>query len=353
VVIDRKLRIVYHNATAKEMLGLPDDLSNLRVSNFLRGVDWRAILNQDLDEWSKLVARQEIEIVYPTRRIIQFYLVPHGDSAETASLILNDVTESRERAASEAENERSQLVSTLAAGVAHEIGNPLNSLYLSLQLLQRNIAKDAFEKDDALSTLSEAKKEVERLDSIINQFLRALRPAKPNLVDLDLKELLVEALNFMRHEIEAREIKASCVWPEAVPRILGDPQQLKQAFYNLMKNAIQAMNNGGSLTISCDYDDESVNLRFSDSGSGIKPEDLSRIFKPYYTTKSSGTGLGLMIVDRIVRDHGAKLSVESVLGKGSVFTIKFPRTGRRVRFLQEPKPAAALPHSNEEEPSRK
>lgn len=344
VVVDRKLRIIYHNAAAKDMLGLPDDLSKLRVSNFLHGVDWKAILNQDLDEWSKLVSRQEVEILYPVRRIVQFYLVPHGDSGEYASLILNDVTESRDRAAQEAESERSQLVSTLAASVAHEIGNPLNSLYLHLQFLQRSIAKPGFDRKDAAECVAEAKKEVERLDSIINQFLRALRPAKPDLHEIDIKELLVESLSFMRHEIEAREIRTSCSWPEHVPKIVADAGQLKQAFYNLIKNAIQAMQKGGALSITCDYDDESVRLAFSDTGCGIKPEDLPRMFKPYFSTKSSGTGLGLMIVDRIIRDHGAKLSIDSIPGKGSVFTVTFPRLGRRVRFLNEARPsAAALP----------
>ncbi len=346
IVVDRKLRIIYHNAAAKDMLGLPDDLSKLRVSNFLHGVDWRGILNQDIDVWSKLVSRQEIEILYPQRRIVQFYLVPHGDSGDYASLILNDVTESRDKAAIEAESERSQLVSTLAASVAHEIGNPLNSLYLHLQFLQRSLSKPSFDKKDAAECVADAKSEVERLDSIINQFLRALRPSKPELHETDLKELLCEALNFMRHEIESREIRASCSWPEHVPKIVADPNQLKQAFYNLIKNALQAMQKGGELSIVCDYDDESVNLAFSDTGCGIKPEDLPRLFKPYFSTKSAGNGLGLMIVDRIVREHGAKLSIDSVPGKGSTFTVKFPRLGRRVRFLTEAKPsAAALPEA--------
>jgi len=349
VVVDRKLRIIYHNATATEMLGLPEDISRLRISNFLHGVDWKAILDQDLDEWSKLVSRQEIEILYPARRIIQFYIVPHGDSGMFASLILNDVTESRDKAASEAETERSQLVSTLAASVAHEIGNPLNSLYLHLQLLQRMLGKETLDKADALESVTEAKKEVERLDSIINQFLRALRPSKPDLRETDLKELLVESLNFMRHEIESREIKTTCQFPERLPKINADAGQLKQAFYNLMKNAIQAMQCNGMLTIVCDFDDDSVNVSFSDTGAGIKPEDLPRIFKPYFSTKSTGTGLGLMIVERIIREHGARLSVDSIPGKGSVFTIKFPRTGRRVRFLQEARPmAAALPEPEKE-----
>ncbi len=357
IVIDRKLRIKYHNAAAKEMLGLPDELSKLRVSNFLRGVDWKAILNEDIDEWSRLVSRQEIEILYPVRRVLEFYLVPNGDAGENATLILNDVTVSRDKAASEAETERSLLVSTLAASVAHEIGNPLNSLYLHLQLLQRSIVRSPFDAKDAAESVAEAKKEIERLDSIINQFLKALRPSKPNLQPTDLKELVLESMNFMRHEIEDRAVEASCSWPESLPKINADAGQIKQAFYNLVRNAVQSMQHGGRLAISCSYDEESVRLSVADTGCGIKAEDITRIFKPYYSTKERGSGLGLMIVDRIVREHGARLSVDSVPGEGSNFTIVFPRSARRMRVLPVARAsAAALPQpedSNEKEGLRK
>jgi len=241
------------------------------------------------------------------------------------------------------------LVSTLAASVAHEIGNPLNSLYLHLQLLQRSIAKSPFDAKDAAESAAEAKKEVERLDSIINQFLKALRPAKPELQQTDLKDLVLESMNFLRHEIEDRAIKASCSWPETLPKISADANQIKQAFYNLVRNAMQSMQHGGRLAISCSYDEDSVSLSVTDTGSGIKPEDITKIFKPYYSTKKSGSGLGLMIVDRIVREHGARLSVESVPGKGSNFTIIFPRNARRMRVLPVARAsAAALPQPEED-----
>lgn len=304
LVVDRKLRIKYHNAAAKEMLGLPDELSRLRISNFLKGVDWRALLKEDVEAWSK-ASRQELEILYPERRVLQFYLVPHNDGSEYATLILNDVTESRERAANDADIERRQLVSMLAAGVAHEIGNPLNSLYLNLQLLLRTLSQESPDTSEAKELVSEAKNEVERLDAIINQFLRALRPAKPDLQPTDLKEMVIESLTFMRKEIEDREVKVECSWPDPLPKINGDAAQLKQAFYNLVKNALQAMPKGGSLSISCAYDDDAVNLRVADSGCGISPDDMPRIFTPYYSTKKSGSGLGLMIVERIAKEHGA------------------------------------------------
>ena len=136
LVVDQKLRIRYFNQGAKGLLGLPEDLSRIRVSQLLRGVNWRQILQEDEVEWSRL-ARQEVEILYPEHRFVQVYLVPLPEDAKLAAVILRDVTEHRKRTRSELETETVKAVSLLAAGVAHEIGNPLNSLYLNLQILEQ------------------------------------------------------------------------------------------------------------------------------------------------------------------------------------------------------------------------
>ena len=138
LVVDRRLKIRYFNRAAKELLALPDDITRLRVSQLLQGVDWRRILRDDEEEWTR-VARQEVEILYPVRRFIQFYLVPYPEDAGLAAVILRDVSESRRKTMDELEKETVQAVSLLAAGVAHEIGNPLNSLYLNLQILEKSL----------------------------------------------------------------------------------------------------------------------------------------------------------------------------------------------------------------------
>jgi signal transduction histidine kinase len=115
---------------------------------------------------------------------------------------------------------------------------------------------------------------------------------------------------------------------------MADRGQLKQVFFNLTKNAIEAMQPGGKLKIRSDADDDSVYLYFGDSGSGIRQEDLVKLFQPYHTTKAGGHGLGLMIVQRIMRAHGGQVGIESKQGVGTVVTLQFPRKDRRVRMLQ-------------------
>jgi nitrogen fixation/metabolism regulation signal transduction histidine kinase len=141
LVIDPQLRIRYFNRAASELLALPQDLTNLRVNQLLQDVDWRRILRSDRQAWDK-VTRQELEILYPEPRFVQFYLVPLEDDTELAAVILRDVTENRRRQLSEVESETVKAVSLLAAGVAHEIGNPLNSLYLNLQIIERELAEE-------------------------------------------------------------------------------------------------------------------------------------------------------------------------------------------------------------------
>ena len=334
VVIDRYLNVQYANKSATDMLGFPDNIHEQKISKFLRDVDWKRILQEDEDEWYR-ISRQEVKVLYPRRRILNFYIVPHEGSQDLATIILNDITESRVSELETIESEKLHLMSMLAASVAHEIGNPLNSLNIHLQLLERH-HKEVDEKSidyEALEMIDVAKSEVKRLDLIITQFLSAIRPTKPNMAKLDLKKLVDATLAFMKTEIEDRSITVNCEWPKALPDISGDSSQLKQAIYNLIKNAEQAMPEGGQIGIKCIADEDYIRLSVSDTGCGISSKDMGNIFEPYFTRKSAGTGLGLMIVERIIREHGAELAVESEPGKGTVFTINFPLHIQRVKLL--------------------
>ena len=331
LVIDPQLRIRYFNRAASELLALPQDMENLRINQLLQDVDWRRILGSDSQEWDK-VTRQELEILYPEPRYVQFYLVPLADDAKLAAVILRDVTESRRRQLNELESETVKAVSLLAAGVAHEIGNPLNSLYLNLQIVERELAERT-DSEEQIEMLKECKHEVERLDSIIHGFLTAIRPGRPVFAPIDLSELVVAVLNFMRSEIEARRVEVKCNWATQLPKISGDADQLKQCVYNIVRNAVQAMTNGGELTIFGSADRDFLTLEFADTGSGVTPEQLGTMFTAFHTSKAGGNGIGTMIIERICREHGVEFGIVSSPGRGSVFQLRFPLSGKRVRLL--------------------
>ena len=347
IVIDRQLKIHYFNAAARNLLGLQDDFTGHRIDRYLREVQWHRIMTADAAEWQR-ISLQEIEVFYPVHRYLSFYLVPlqGGDTASPIPLIvliLHDVTGQYQDAQKTIESQKVQAITMLAAGVAHEIGNPLNSLTIHLQLLQRRLNQCVAPADaqEANELLEVASQEVTRLDSIINNFLRAIRPVEPHLERLQVQAVLTEVLGFMHQEIEDRNVLVETSLPENMPLVMGDSGQLKQAFYNIVKNAIQAMPEGGLLRIGGETRENFLEIRFADTGKGIPSEHFPRIMEPYFTTRPDGTGLGLMIVDRIIRSHGGELGIDSIPGSGTVFTIRLPLHERQLRLLRAAPPIPA------------
>jgi signal transduction histidine kinase len=175
---------------------------------------------------------------------------------------------------------------------------------------------------------------VERLDGIIRHFLEAIRPQPPELAEVNLLGVLTEVLELQRQELEDSGIRVEVDVVNQPPPVLADRQQLKQVFFNVIKNAMEAMTRGGRLRIEARSDDAWAYLAFADSGVGIAPEDLPRVFQPYFSTKGGGHGLGMMIVQRILRGHGGQIGLESLSGRGTTVTLQFPLKDRRVRLLE-------------------
>ena len=339
IVTDAEGRITYLNAAAGQLLGIdPERAVREPLSHYLRDLDWQKIWSADKDEWRKVITH-ELEVFYPQQRFISFYIVPVADEQNSVvtgmAVILRDVTETRQRAESTIESEKLSAITLLAAAVAHEIGNPLNSLHIHLQLMERELKTlPAAQAERVRADLRVARDEISRLDQIINQFLRAVRPTQPELQPTAVNDVIAETLALMEQEISDRDILVEREWAEDLPRILLDRAQLKQAFYNIIKNALQAMRSGGILRIRTEADETHVTIAFIDSGHGIAPEQIGRLFEPYFTTKQNGTGLGLMIVQRIVREHGGTIEVESDKDRGTTFRIKLPIQEKRMRLLE-------------------
>lgn len=335
IVTDPKGRVIYLNRAAGGFFGVAESAALGRpIAEVIRGLDW-----EEVTRGSEVVSR-DLEVFYPENRLLNFYVVSllsDDDQRviEGRAIILRDITQTQKSTEETIESERFSAVTLLAAGVAHEIGNPLNSLDIHLQLIQRKLkGLPAKIKKSVEDSIMIARDEVARLDQIITQFLQAIRPqpVRPSLENLN--RLIEESMAFLKEEIRNRDILVETQLDSAVPPLELDRDQIKQAFYNIVRNAFQAMNSGGILRIQTSATEAHVFVAFSDTGGGIPAEQISRIFEPYFTTKPSGSGLGLMIVRRIVRAHGGEVAIHSTEGKGVTVTLRFPRADRRVRFLE-------------------
>ena len=339
IVADESGLIHYINNGASRLFGLnPETVTGEYIAENIQGLDWNSLISGEGSAVSK-----DLEVFYPENRYLNFYIKPIKTTPKIDELayvmLIRDITESRKGEKEKLESERLNALTMLAAGVAHEIGNPLNSMNIHLQLLERKLKKavpDLYEAElrDLIDTSAD---EVKRLDHIIDQFLKAIRPSQPQLEPTDVNALVKESMRFLEPEIKDRGISLTLELRSALPPLQLDSDQIKQAFYNVVKNASQATAPGGSITVRSDLSDEHVSIIFTDTGEGISASEMSDVFQPYFTTKKSGTGLGLLIIRRIIREHGGDIKISSEESKGTSVTISLPRFHRNVRLLPEPK----------------
>ncbi len=336
VVVDSQGRILYLNHAVTTLLGMdPVRAMGTPISQHLKELDWPKILGEGR------VVNRDLEVFYPQQRYLNFYLVPLEDKETSLmgfAIIFHDLTARRAQAREAIESEKLNAVTLLAAGVAHELGNPLNSLNIHLQLLERDLRKldpqsTGKSGTGLLESVQVARSEVARLDTIIHQFLGAVRPAHSVRSMVSINAVVRESLAFLQPEIKDRDVIVQEELGEALPLIPGNVDQLKQAFYNLIKNAVQALSHGGILRVTTSRSDTHLQISFEDNGTGISVEDMAHITEPYFTRKKNGTGLGLFIVQRILHEHGGHLELLSEPGRGTTARILLPLAERRVRLL--------------------
>ena len=360
LVADEQGKILYFNQAVTQLIGLQMDGEGQSISDILPEVDWGKISKAD-DAGGERVTRLEFEVHYPRPRFLRLYAAPLDGEAMGSSgvaLIFHDATEARQKTFEAIESERVQALTLLAASVAHEIGNPLNALHIHLQLMEREVkklkagqasslskknwAKDRGEAcpttDAALKLeqyLNVAKGEINRLDYIITQFLGAIRPAPLQMKLASLNEVVEKTLELLGPEIENRGVTVKTKLARHLTATPVDATQLQQVLVNLMKNAVQAMTTGGTLTLQTGENNDGVWVSVADTGGGIPQEQINRIFEPFYTTKKKGSGLGLMIVQRIVRAHNGRIELDSNVGRGTTFRIWLPLHERKPRLLAD------------------
>jgi len=265
--------------------------------------------------------------------------IPPGDSGrphlrvtmipvrgETGGLVLflRDLGEVKSLQAEVHRSERLAALGRMVAGMAHEIRNPLNSIRGFSQHLQGRFADDSSERRSVDTIV----REVDRLNRVITELLDFSRPKEPDLSEVDLNEIVKSTIVLIEGEAASQGVTTVEDLKTGGALLPGDADSLKQLLLNLFLNAIQAMSDGGVLTISTSTTTDRTILTVSDTGSGIEGVDLDRIFEPFYTTRETGTGLGLSIVHRIVQDHGGDIRLESSPGQGTTFAIRFPLAGK-------------------------
>lgn len=336
VIIDRNGEIYYHNKPCREMLGF-SDLHTDTTEEKTRSL-WRYApeIHQVLgNSWSNEgVQIHQVSISYPEKRTLKVYILPFlQEELPFFVFVLNDITREQEKHENEMEQERFSAIQLLAGSIAHEIGNPLNALQIHLQLLQRQLQQQ--KKLNSLTQHTQTcLEELQRLDGIVKCFLQAMKPVRPVLTPLHVESILNYCLSTQKPELEALNIQVEVLGEFPSKEILGDETQLKQVFFNLLRNAMDAMDRGGHLKIEVQETPQTLRIRIEDDGKGIPEDAIPHLFEPYYTTKSKGNGLGLLIVERIIKAHHGTLSVECLHPHGTAMIVQLPLKSPQFPMLE-------------------
>ncbi|MDR0562592.1 MAG: PAS domain S-box protein [Spirochaetaceae bacterium] len=315
---------------------------------------WRSVRDEEMADFFEATLRngdrvveQEFNVEIKGKiRLLSVSVLPLvQDRQVSGSLIyLEDVTEKRSKEARMRRMESLASLTTLAAGVAHEIKNPLGSLSIHIQLIQKAMTanrewyaetEESGRHFDLINKyIGVVNEEIDRLNGIVVDFLFAVRPMDMDLRTGNVNALIGELSEFVRFELEEAHVRCTLALDKELPDIDFDERYMKQALLNLIKNAVAAMPRGGTLTIKTEAQEAEVFIRVYDTGVGISEEHLSKIFEPYFTTKETGSGLGLTLVFKIIREHHGEITVKSKIGEGSCFSIALPIPQKERRLIK-------------------
>ena len=320
-------------------------LLSMRSGNLENLIIWTVVQDSEICEYleKELLAGNRIhdEEFYckagSTNIILSISMFPYLRERKIhgSILVVRDITEMRQREAKYRRAENLASLTTLAAGVAHEIKNPLASIGIHLQLMRKELnLYGCLKKESAEEYLVIIDEEIERLNGIVVDFLFAVRPMDTRMKPEDINRLAEETTEFIKYELEQNGIQLDFLPGKGLPKIDMDVKYMKQVLLNIIKNAIAAMPNGCKLIVRTFRKDEFIHIQIEDNGVGISEENMAKIFEPYFTTKDFGSGLGLTVVYKIIKEHRGEISLDSREGKGTVFTISLPLPQSELSLLE-------------------
>ena len=338
VVLDRENEIIFLNKAAERMIPFQgDELLEQHLWDVTNDIELNTFFYKSLND-SDIVKDKEFSIESGgSVRTLSFTFMPlvKRGAIEGNILHVDDITEKKSKEARLRRAENLASLTTLTAGVAHEIKNPLGSIGIHIQLIQKALKNrqnpDISSVEKFLEVVNE---EVERLNGIIVDFLFAVRPMDLDPELTDLNKIVNELVEFTVYEAGEGGVEILEEFDDNLPWIYMDQKYFKQAMLNIIKNAIAAMPEGGTLRINTKRHGDFIDLTVSDTGMGIPEENLTKIFEPYFTTKEFGSGLGLTLVYKIIKEHRWDIQLKSKEGEGTSFIVCIPVPQKEKKLIE-------------------
>jgi len=278
-------------------------------------------------------------VAHGTKHYLKIFTFPlHDRQGEVVEVVeyVKDVTAERELQQQIIQSERLAVAGKMSANMAHEIKNPLGTIVLNAELLEDELRQFGDEEtEEARNLLRVIKSELDHLIEVIEEYLQFARLPEVKLEKGNVNEVIADLLGFLKEEVSGRKVMVVEELSPSLPVVQLDPKQLRQALLNIVKNSFEAMPDGGKLTVSTGINDGRVEITIADTGRGIPEENMELIFRPFFSTKHGGTGLGLPITTHIVKQHGGTIDFESYGSLGTAFTIRLPaerQGGQNIRL---------------------
>ncbi|OHD09678.1 MAG: hypothetical protein A2Y34_15850 [Spirochaetes bacterium GWC1_27_15] len=324
LVFDNDKKVIFYNRTATKIFEISNDSYGLSIDKVIENERILFIVNEALQKQEKII-NYEIKIDSTYAKYISLTLQPLVREGKILGniLIINDISQNKENEKKLRQAESLATLTTISAGIAHEIKNPLGAMGIHVQLVEQEIVKCKCKwSKDFKYSIKIIKEEIDRLSEIVNSFLFTVRPLKAELMPVDLKEFLDKFVDFIQPELEANKIQLKKNYFN-LPDVWIDERYFKQALLNLIQNSISAITENGVIEIEAYREKNYCFISIIDNGDGIPEEIQTKIFDPYFTTKTFGTGLGLTIIYKIIKEHNGDINFSSKQGQ-TIFSIRLP-----------------------------